>query len=190
MNSEFFCPIRGCPHSTDGDKAPFLTRTTLIRHLHTPIHSSTHHLVNHTRCANAGIYTCCTSSCPSSPKIFFSSLHALHDHCVTIHPPPSPSSTCPHQTPLHLLRNLISSPPLSFPRTHNKPLGSWTSFYLVSLRPRTPRLPNNMAPLNPITQQILLHQPTNCNHTSHCHSQYQLLLHRRHRTLLVAPPPP
>ena len=87
MNSEFFCPIRGCPHSTDGDKAPFLTRTTLIRHLHTPIHSSTHHLVNHTRCANAGIYTCCTSSCPSSPKIFFSSLRALHDHCVTIRGP-------------------------------------------------------------------------------------------------------
>ena len=112
MNSEFFCPIRGCPHSIDGDKAPFLTRTTLIRHLHTPSHSSTHHLVNHTRCANAGIYTCCTSSCPSSPKIFFSSLRALHDHCVAIHPPPPsppPVPTKPPSTPFAISSHLLHS---------------------------------------------------------------------------------
>jgi hypothetical protein len=110
MNSEFFCPIRGCPHSIDGDKAPFLTRSTLIRHLHTPSHSSTHHLVNQTRCANAGIYTCCTSSCPSSPKIFFSSLRALHDHCITIHPPlPLLQLSPPNPPPPPLQSHLISS---------------------------------------------------------------------------------
>jgi hypothetical protein len=112
MNSDFFCPIWGYPHSIDGDKTHFLTRTTLIRHLHTPSHSSTHHLVNHTRCANACIYTCCTSSCPSSPKIFFSSLRALHDHCATIHPPPPPPPpvpTEPPSTPFAISSHLLHS---------------------------------------------------------------------------------
>ena len=106
------CILTGCPHSIDGDKAPFLTQTPLIRHLHTPSHSSTHHLVNHTRCANAGIYTCCTSSCPSSPKIFFSSLRALHDHCVAIHPPPlspPPVPTEPPSTPFAISSHLLHS---------------------------------------------------------------------------------
>jgi len=192
MNSEFFCPIRGCPHSTEGDKAPFLTRTTLIRHLHTPIHSSTHHLVNHTRCANAGIYTCCTSSCPSSPKIFFSSLRALHDHCVTIHPPPlspPPVPTEPPSTPFAISSHLLHSHSPAHTTNH------WAHglHFISSVYDHEPpdfRTTWRHAPLNPITQQILLHQPTNCNHTSHCHSQYQLHLHQRHRTLLVSPPPP
>ena len=116
MNPDLYCPIRGCNHSIDGTHAPFLTRTTLIRHLHSPTHATTHHLVNHTLCATAGIYTCCKSNCPSSPKIFFSSLRALHDHCTTIHPPPPyppPTPNIPPSTPFaissHLLQ--IHAPP-------------------------------------------------------------------------------
>ena len=112
MNSEIFCPIRGCTHSIDGVHPPFLTRTTLIRHLHTPSHSSTHHLVDHTQCATAGIYTCCSSSCPSSPKIFFSSLRALHDHRITLHPPPPtppPIPTDPPSNPFDISSHLLHS---------------------------------------------------------------------------------
>ena len=115
MNPEFYCPIRGCTHSIDGTHAPFLTRTTLIRHLHSPTHSTTHHLVNHTLCTTAGIYTCCTSTCPASPKIFFSSLRALHDHCITIHPPPPSPHPLPtsHRQPLlpsHLIFSTVTPP--------------------------------------------------------------------------------
>ena len=88
----------------------------LIRHLHSPTHSTTHHLVNRTLCTTAGIYTCCTSNCPASPKIFFSSLRALHDHCITIHPPPfspPPTPSIPLSTPFTISSCLLHchSPP-------------------------------------------------------------------------------
>ena len=114
MNPDFYCPIRGCTHSIDGTHAPFLTRTTLIRHLHSPTHATTHHLANHTLCATAGIYTCCKSTCPASPKIFFSSLRALHDHCTTIHPPPPsppPTPNIPPSTPFAISSHLLHCHP-------------------------------------------------------------------------------
>ena len=92
----------------------FLTQTTLIRHLHSPTHATTHHLVNHTLCATAGIYTCCKSSCPASPKIFFSSLRALHDHGTTIHPPPPsppPTPNIPPSTPFAISSHLLHCHP-------------------------------------------------------------------------------
>ena len=102
MNPDFYCPIRGCTHSIDGTHAPFLTEPrsfdTSTRQ-HTPPHT---HLANHTLCATAGIYTCCKSTCSASPKIFFSSLRALHDHCTTIHPPsPLPPTYSQHPTTVH-----------------------------------------------------------------------------------------
>ncbi len=113
MNPDFYCPIRGCTHSIDGKNAPFLTRTTLIRHLHLPTHSSTHHLVNHTPCATTGIYTCCNSARPSSPKLFFSSLRALHDDCTTTPPPPlhpPPTSHCQPLLTSHLIFSIAILP--------------------------------------------------------------------------------
>ena len=112
MNPEFYCPIRGCTHSIDGTHALFLTQTTLIRYLYSPTHSTTHHVVNYTLCATAGIYTCCTSACPASPKIFFSSLRALHDHCITIHPPPHtlPASHRQPLLPSHLIFSIVIPP--------------------------------------------------------------------------------
>jgi hypothetical protein len=65
-------------------------------------HASTHYLVNHSGCATAGIYNCCSPSCPASPTTFFSSLRALIDHCHQAHPPPrtpsSPDVAHPHQS--------------------------------------------------------------------------------------------
>jgi hypothetical protein len=155
MNSDFFCPIWGYPHSIDGDKQThFLTRTTLIRHLHTPSHSSTHHLVNHTRCANACIYTCCTSSCPSSPKIFFSSLRALHDHCE-----PKTKVQASTQTPSTSLKNLSNNPSPPSNQTYitssilSTKTNSHTPSNVTSLMSiyfaytRIPRTPPNFAPL-------------------------------------------
>ena len=93
MNPDiFFCPIRGCTHSKQGTSRPFHSRTVLLRHLNSTTHASTHSLVNHSDCATAGIYNCCSHSCPASPKTFFSSLRALNDHCHQAHPPPQPLS--------------------------------------------------------------------------------------------------
>jgi hypothetical protein len=100
MNSEcFFCPIGGCSHSPASNNSPFTTRTTLLRHLNSSTHASTHHLANHAICANAGIYTCCHCSCPVKPNIFFSSCRAYNDYCTTAHHPPPPPTTAHTKTP-------------------------------------------------------------------------------------------
>ena len=67
----FYCPIRGCSQSRDGETSPFPTQTTLLRHLNSSAHDSTHHLANHTQCTAAGSFTCCHTSCPSSSKKSF-----------------------------------------------------------------------------------------------------------------------
>ena len=101
MNHElFYCPIRGCTHSNGGTARPFPSRTVLLRHLNSTSHSSTHHLVNHSDCATSGIYTCCAPSCPTSPKIFFSSHQALNDHCQQLfHKHHHQTILHPHTTP-------------------------------------------------------------------------------------------
>ena len=101
MNHElFYCPIRGCHHSNGGTARPFLSRTVLLHHLNSTSHASTHHLVNHSDCAISCIYTCCPPSCPTSPKIFFSSHRALNDHRHQVHPTPltPPSINTPPST--------------------------------------------------------------------------------------------
>jgi hypothetical protein len=101
MNSEcFFCPTGGgCSHSPAGNNRPFTTHTTLLRHLNSSTHASTHHLANHAICANAGISTCCHCSCPAKPNIFFSSSRAYNVHCPTAHHPPPPPTTAHTETP-------------------------------------------------------------------------------------------
>ncbi len=53
----FYCPIRGCSQSCDGDSPPFPTQSTLLRHLNSSTHDYTYHLTNHTQCAAVGIFT-------------------------------------------------------------------------------------------------------------------------------------
>ena len=100
---------------------PFPSKTVLLRHLNSSTHASTHHLVNHNDCTVSGIYTCCTHSCPTSPKVFFSSHRALDDHRRQIHPTlltpssvntPPPTNTTPATT-YSICTNLLHkfSPP-------------------------------------------------------------------------------
>jgi hypothetical protein len=97
----FFCPIGVCSHSPVGNIPPFTTRTTLLPHLNSFAHASTHHLANHAICATAEIYTCChtSTSCPAKPNIFFSSRRAYNDHCSTAHHPPPPPTNVPTKPP-------------------------------------------------------------------------------------------
>jgi len=100
MNSEcFFCPIGDCSHSPVGNSPPLTTCTTLLCHLNSSAHASTHHLTNHAICTTARIYTCCHTSCPAKPNIFFSLHRAYNDHCPTAHQPPPPPTNVPTTPP-------------------------------------------------------------------------------------------
>jgi hypothetical protein len=70
----FFCPIEGCTHSSSIGDNPFPTKTTLLCHLNTLKHCPTHHFTNYASCATSVIFHCCSTSCPSSPTTFFTSL--------------------------------------------------------------------------------------------------------------------
>ncbi len=100
MNTNnFFFLISGCLHSRTGTTDFFPSQTVLLCHLNSTSHISTHSMANHSNCAALGIYSCCTILCLLSPKTFFSSFHALDDHCAEAHPPPPPPPPAPNTLP-------------------------------------------------------------------------------------------
>jgi hypothetical protein len=84
----YYCPIPGCPHSSIGNKPPFTTKLSFINHLNNTNHTETHHLTDLSSCTTSGIFHCCCSNYPSSPKTFFPSLRSLRIHTETFHPTP------------------------------------------------------------------------------------------------------
>ena len=84
----YSCPIPGCPHSSIGNKPPFTSKLSLINHLNNKNHTTTHHLADLSSCTTSGIFHCCCSNCPSSPKTFFPSSRSLRIHTETFHPTP------------------------------------------------------------------------------------------------------
>jgi hypothetical protein len=124
MNPEhttaFFCPIEGCTHSSSIGNNPFPTKTTLLCHLNTLEHRPTHHLTNYASCATSGIFHCCSTSCPSSPTTFFTSLRALTIHTESSHPPPNPPVPTPniphHPPPLPNILHPSPTPPTLLPQ--------------------------------------------------------------------------
>ena len=105
--TSFACPVPGCTHSLTGTASPFSSKIALLHHLNTTSHRATHYLTDFSSCAASGIFHCCRSTCPSSPKTFFPSLRSLTIHNNTHHPPPHvppPAThpfTSPVDTPLH-----------------------------------------------------------------------------------------
>ncbi len=124
MNPEhttsLYCPIEGCTHSSSVGNDPFPTKTTLLCHLNTLEHCPTHHLTNYTSCATSGIFHCCSTSCPSSPTTFFTSLRALTIHTKPSHPPPNPPIPTPdiphHPPPLPNILHPSPTPPTPHPQ--------------------------------------------------------------------------
>jgi hypothetical protein len=116
---QFFCPIDGCPHSSSTGHSPFPTKTSLPKHLNTDSHKFTHHLTNHSVCQTIGIYTCCHSTCPSTPSRFFGSERKFNLHTTTYHPPPNPPphATSTSLTPLALCTDILHC--FSQPRIQN-----------------------------------------------------------------------
>jgi hypothetical protein len=120
MNTNhFFYPVDGYLHFKTGIANPFPSQTALLCHLNSTSHAFTlHSMVNHSDCAGSGIYSCCTSLCPASPKTYF---QAFHDHCAKAHPSPPPPPPAPnisqsnisHNSPLSISTQLlhIYSPP-------------------------------------------------------------------------------
>ena len=80
------CPITGCNHSHGGTAHPFQTLTTLIRHLQSPDHQRSLHLLDHSICHNINLYTCTHNNCAPHPGRLFTSKRALDDHNATHHP--------------------------------------------------------------------------------------------------------
>ena len=96
IDTPFPCPIPGCPHSTSGTKSHFRTKPTLLRHLNHTSHQTSFHLTDQSICSRIGIFTCCYTSCPTSPKQFFHSHNELLLHNSIHHPPPSTSTHTYH----------------------------------------------------------------------------------------------
>ena len=96
--SSFACPVPGCTHSLTGTAPPFSSKIALLHHLNTTSHRTTHHLTDLSSCAASGIFHCCRSTCPSSPKTFFPSLRSLTIHNTTHHPSPHGPPPATHPT--------------------------------------------------------------------------------------------
>ena len=184
MNPDIlFCQIRGCAHSKQGTARPFHSHTVLLCHLNSTTHASTHSLVNHSDCATAGIYTCCSPSCHTSSKTFFSSLQALSNHCHQAHPPPRlPSPTdvihppsTDQPSPLSLSTRLLHrfSPPNT---TNNWQHGINFSDSVYHHEP--PDFRTTWSHLvGSWNLAISIFQPPSFHHTGYCQSQYYLRLH-------------
>jgi hypothetical protein len=104
----YFCPIPGCTHSTENTTTPFQSKLSLLRHLNTTTHKPTHHLADLSRCIPSGIFHCCCSDCPSSPRTFFPSQRALTIHTDASHPAP------PHTLPTTRGQDSTSHPTTPF----------------------------------------------------------------------------
>ena len=103
-NHPFACPVIGCKHSQSSTESSFQTKNALLHHLNSTCHSTSLHLVDHSCCRTHGIYVCCTNTCPSSPKRFFSSERALAIHRAAHHQPPQPTplQTSQDNTPANI----------------------------------------------------------------------------------------
>ncbi len=167
MNTNnFFCPIQGCLHSRRGTANPFSSKTVLLHHLNCTSHVFTHSMVNHSSCAALGIYLCCATSCPSSPKTFFSSLCALNDHCIQAHPPPCPPPPAPnilspdtnHSSPYSFSTQLIHIySPLHTDSHWEHGLNSSTLYIITNLLTSEPHGTTSFAP--GIFQHSLISKP-------------------------------
>jgi len=143
-------------------------------------------MVDHSDCVTSGIYSRCALSCPSSPKTFFSSLHALNDHCAHNHPHPRPppvtnittppATNLTHNSPLSISTQLlhIYSPPnannhwvhvinfksISTNHQTSKLHGVTSSTLRISQHFVTPKLPSSMPlllPPLPVTPSMTLY---------------------------------
>jgi hypothetical protein len=110
-------------------------------------HTITHSV--HACCRH--LFTCCHTSCPFSPPIFFPSHGPFHDHCNTILRPPSvppgPDPNVQPTTPCTISTQLLHPHPQSIIGL----LAASTSSQL-STRPRTSRLPHYLASFPSIPQ--------------------------------------
>ncbi len=135
----------------------------------------TPHLTNHSQCATASIFTCCHTSCPSSPKIFFLSHHAFNDHCTTTHPlpPPLPLLThMPNQQPHS------PSSPSSLTETQPHPQATIGLIDSTSSQMSMTMNPPTSAPLDVTSFDLATNPPLqlpSCHHSSNCsiHNQLQ-----------------
>ena len=99
MIDSFHCPVPGCARSSSSTNThSFTSRSTLLRHLNHTDHQHTFHLADQTICASANIFSCCHTTCPTSPTRFFRSLAELSQHNTSHHPPPQTTSNL-HATP-------------------------------------------------------------------------------------------
>jgi len=90
-NINLRCPMPRCNHVSHN-------QFELLQHLNSNTsHPTTLHLADRSTCIQHNIFQCCQYNCPTSPTRFFRTLHELHQHNTTHHPPPTPSTiTLPH----------------------------------------------------------------------------------------------